>query len=190
MCFSCFSILSHFGTWFALYSINTETPNNKTQQTPLTIFENSFPAASVNFLPANQKARSVGEVNVSGFGVIVEGSRVHQVLNRNNVLVGGLHVHIQATDYARSSFSIEEEKIFLGFCKSTEKAFASALKVILCHLMFPFRLCWHFYLTYKSFPYFLLPLGMTQFTKFSWETLHLFPWPNVSAVYTKSLFSW
>lgn len=96
-----------------------------TIRTLITIFENSFPAASINFLPANQKACCVCEVYVSSYSVIVKGSRVHQVLNRKHVLIGRLHIHIQATDYAGSPFSIEEEKIFLGFCKSTDRKCSS-----------------------------------------------------------------
>ncbi len=59
-----------------------------------TIFEYCLSAISIYFLSPNKETSGVSKVDVSHFCVIVDGSRVNQVLNWLHVLIAGLDIHI------------------------------------------------------------------------------------------------
>ena len=79
-----------------------------------TVFENGLPAASVCSLPADKETGCVGKVDVSRLGVVVDGSRVDQVLDGHHVLVAGLHVHVQTPDDSRPALAVEQEQVVFG----------------------------------------------------------------------------
>lgn len=77
----------------------------------LTIFEYRLSAASIYFLPPNKKTSCVSKVDVSQFCMVINRSRVNQVLNWYHVLITGLDVHIQASDNPRTTLTVEKEEI-------------------------------------------------------------------------------
>lgn len=81
-----------------------------------TVFENRLPTASVYFLTPDEETGGVGKVDVSRFGVEVDGPRVDQVLDRLHVLVAGLDVHVQASDDSGTALPVEQEQIVFGLC--------------------------------------------------------------------------
>lgn len=87
----------------------------------ITIFENSFPAAPISLLSSYQETCGVCEVNKSCFSMVVQCSRIHQVLDWEHVFIAGLYVYIQAADYSRSALPIEKEEIILGLCRGKDR---------------------------------------------------------------------
>lgn len=81
-----------------------------------TVFKNGLPTAPVYFLTPDEETRGVGKVDVSRFGVEVDGPRVDQVLDGLHVLVAGLDVHVQASDDSRPALPVEQEQIVFGLC--------------------------------------------------------------------------
>lgn len=81
-----------------------------------TVFKNRLPTASVYFLTSYEETRGVGKVDVSRFGVEVDGPRVDQVLDWLHVLVAGLDVHVQASDDSGTALPVEQEQIVFGLC--------------------------------------------------------------------------
>lgn len=49
--------------------------------------------------------------------MVVNGSRVDQVLDWNHVLITGLDVHIQSSDDPRTPLAVEQEEIVFGLYK-------------------------------------------------------------------------
>lgn len=64
---------------------------------------------------------------MSHFCVVVDGSRVDQVLNWHYVLITGLDVHIQASDDARAPLAVEQEQIIFGLYKARKNRLALLL---------------------------------------------------------------
>lgn len=83
-----------------------------------TIFEYRLSAVSIYFLSANKETGGVSKVDVPRFCVVVDGSRVDQVLDWHDVLITGLDIHIQASDDPGTPLAVEQEEIVFGFYKA------------------------------------------------------------------------
>lgn len=81
-----------------------------------TVFKNRLPTTPVDFLTSDEETSGVGKVDVTRFGVKVDGSRVDQVLDWLHVLVAGLDVHVQASDDSGTALPVEQEEIVFGLC--------------------------------------------------------------------------
>lgn len=58
---------------------------------------------------------------MSCFCMVVQCSRIHQVLDWEHVFIAGLYVYIQATDYSRAALAIEKEEIILRLCQGKDR---------------------------------------------------------------------
>lgn len=85
-----------------------------------TIFEYSLSAISIYFLSANQETGGVSKVDVTRFCIVVDCSRVDQVLDGHDVLIAWLYIHIQTSDDPGTPLTVEQEQIVFGLCKARE----------------------------------------------------------------------
>lgn len=63
--------------------------------------------------------------------MVVDRTRVDQVLDGLHVLVAGLHIHVQTSDDPRTSLAVEQKEVFFGLCKESTHIFLYTLSMAL-----------------------------------------------------------